>query len=202
MAVYSFQQLKDLWVMYGGSPNVANVAAAIALAESGGNSNATAHEPNGTLSRGLWQINSVHGANSSYDVATNVRAAVALYNSKGGKFTDWTTFNTGAYRKFLNGSPDTSGSDSGSSSGSEVSLLNPLDSLQSIADIASKLGDLVKGAAWFSDPHNIIRIAQVVGGGFLAISGVVMLSFSLVERSETGQLVSGVVKSAGKVAAL
>lgn len=198
MAVYSFQQLKDLWVMYGGSASVANVAAAIALAESGGNSNATAHEPNGSISRGLWQINSVHGANSSYDVATNVRAAVALYNSKGGKFTDWTTFNTGAYKQFLNGSPDTSGSGGGTT---DVSLLNPLDSLQSLADIATHLGDILKGAQWFSDPHNIIRIAQVIGGASLAITGVVLLSTSLVEHSDAAQVISGTVKNVGKVAA-
>lgn len=83
---YSFTELIDLWVKAGGSILYAPVAAAIAMAESGGRSDAiNSKNNNGSVDRGLWQINSVHGRQSTTDPLNNARAAVAI--SKGG--TDW-----------------------------------------------------------------------------------------------------------------
>lgn len=83
---YTFAQLQQLWTQAGGSSTAAPMAAAVALAESGGNPNSinTANS-NGTVDRGLWQINSVHGSQSTFDPLANARAAVGI--SKGG--TDW-----------------------------------------------------------------------------------------------------------------
>jgi lysozyme-like protein len=83
---YTFAQLKNLWVQAGGSAASSTIAAAIAMAESGGNPDSinTANS-NGTIDRGLWQINSIHGSQSTLDPLANARAAVAI--SKGG--TDW-----------------------------------------------------------------------------------------------------------------
>jgi hypothetical protein len=62
------------------------MAAAIAMAESGGNPNAVnGSNSNGSTDRGLWQINSIHGSQSTLDPLANARAAVGI--SKGG--TDW-----------------------------------------------------------------------------------------------------------------
>lgn len=77
-----------------------DVAVAIVMAESGGNTRASNTNKNGTTDRGLFQINSVHGAASTFDVNKNAAAAFSLYKKRGG-FGDWTTFNTGAYKKFL-----------------------------------------------------------------------------------------------------
>lgn len=83
---YTYAQLQDLWVQAGGSRTYAPIAAAIALAESGGRSDAiNTSNRNGTVDRGLWQINSIHGSQSTFDPLSNARAAVAI--SKGG--TDW-----------------------------------------------------------------------------------------------------------------
>lgn len=175
MATYTYSQIVDLWKLYGGPADVAPIAAAIAMAESGGRSDAIANEPNGSISRGLFQINSVHGLNSSTDVAINVRAAVQLYNSKHG-FSDWTTYNTGAYRKFLAGAnPLDYLADSQSST---EALFNPLDGLSSIADTLKKI---VEGATWITDRHNVIRIAEVIIGGGLILVGIAILNFSLVK---------------------
>lgn len=174
MATYTFEQLKSLWTMYGGPPEVANVAAAIALAESGGRSDATnTSNSNGSIDRGLWQINSVHGADSSYDIATNVRAAVRLYKSKN-NFSDWTVFKSGAYKKFLNGNPDVS--TGGSATNIGIDIPNPLDALR---DIADRIGTIIKAGEWFADVRNVIRIVQVMIGGALLLVGISILNVGL-----------------------
>lgn len=90
MARYTFQQLKDLWVQAGGSPVYADIAAAVALAESGGDPNSTnvnqGGSAPGSVDRGLWQINSYfHPSQSTYDPMANARGAVSI--SQGG--TNW-----------------------------------------------------------------------------------------------------------------
>lgn len=87
---YSFTQLEDLWKQAGGNAAYAAMAAAIALAESGGDPQSTNHNTNGTVDRGLWQINSIHGAQSTYDVMSNARAAVAISNN-GSNWKPWCT---------------------------------------------------------------------------------------------------------------
>jgi hypothetical protein len=96
---YSFRQLEELWIGAGGSRVEAAYAAAIALAESKGNPNAEGHNTNGTVDRGLWQINSVHGKLSTTDVAANAKAAVQIAKESG--FGPWVTYKTGAYKAYL-----------------------------------------------------------------------------------------------------
>ena len=96
--------LAHLWIQAGGSPKLANTMAAIALAESGGIENATNQDSNGTTDYGLWQINSSHGYNSAKlltDPMYNAQAAVAIEKSQG--LTAWSTYNSGAYKQFLQG---------------------------------------------------------------------------------------------------
>lgn len=78
------------------------MAASIALAESGGNPSGTNHNTNGSTDRGLWQINSVHGAQSTYDVGANTRAAISI-SKNGTTWGPWATYNNGAYKKYLTG---------------------------------------------------------------------------------------------------
>lgn len=95
--------LAQLWVEAGGNPSVANTMAAIAMAESSGNTQAIDHDANGSTDYGLWQINSVHGYNPTLLLSNplyNAKAAVAVYNSSG--LGAWTTYTSGAYEKYLN----------------------------------------------------------------------------------------------------
>lgn len=96
---YSKRDLMNLWVQAGGSPAKAGLAASIALAESSGRVSARNQNTNGTVDRGLWQINSIHGDKSTFDPMANARAAVALSND-GASFHPWVTYNTGAYKKY------------------------------------------------------------------------------------------------------
>ena len=105
MPVYSYAQLETLWVNAGGSKATAPLAAAIAEAESGGNSDAlNPNDNNGTQSSfGLWQIsNGTHAPPSPNwaSPAVNAQLAVGKWKAAGG-FSPWGTFTSGAYRAFL-----------------------------------------------------------------------------------------------------
>lgn len=92
--------LKSLWTKAGGSSKIATTMAAIAMAESGGNPRATNNNSNGTVDRGLWQINSVHGYKGNmFNPLTNARAALKVYKKQG--LGAWVVYNTGAYKKFM-----------------------------------------------------------------------------------------------------
>lgn len=99
---YNYAQLESIWVQAGGNAQYQAMAAAIAMAESGGNSAAYDDDTNGSVDRGLWQINSVHGSQSTFDVMGNARAAVAISNN-GTNWSPWVTYQTGAYQRFLQG---------------------------------------------------------------------------------------------------
>jgi hypothetical protein len=111
---YTYAQLEGLWIKNGGPKAEAPVAAAIALAESGGCTAAqNPTDNNGTqTSWGLWQIsNGTHAmpVPNIYDPSVNAQQAVAKYKDAGNAFSPWGTYSSGAYRQYLNGSttPDT-----------------------------------------------------------------------------------------------
>ena len=64
------------------------------------------YNPNGTLDWGYFQINTIHlkraGVNlrDLLDCKTNIDFAYQLYQEQGG-FTPWSTYTSGAYRRFL-----------------------------------------------------------------------------------------------------
>lgn len=108
MARLNANQLASLWVQAGGNPASAKTAAAIALAESGGRTDAlNPRAPD--YSVGPWQINyygNLRGPRTQQfgtpqqllsNPLANARAAVAI--SQGGKnFNPWSTYKSGAYR--------------------------------------------------------------------------------------------------------
>lgn len=90
---YSCGALESLWVSAGGPAGVEVTAAAIAMAESGGNPNAT--EPNSGAA-GLWQILGTVVPGNVYNPFVNAENAVKKYDDAGG-FSPWVTYTTGAY---------------------------------------------------------------------------------------------------------
>lgn len=114
---YTHSQLRELWVLAGGTDATADTAAAIAQAESGGCQYAK-HGPKddrpvkacvftfSTLenSYGLWQVNRnahpQYSAASLYTELGNAKAAVEI-SSGGTNFQPWTTYVNGAYKRFL-----------------------------------------------------------------------------------------------------
>jgi murein DD-endopeptidase MepM/ murein hydrolase activator NlpD len=97
-------------------------AVAIAMAESGGNPNAIGDKSIGG-SDGLWQIYTKAHPDlvqkyNLFDPLQNAMAAYQVYKNAGNKFTPWTTYNTGAYLKYVgqNATVNMSGSSGGTGS--------------------------------------------------------------------------------------
>jgi Lysozyme like domain/Tachylectin len=107
-----FAQIEGYWVAAGGPASNAATAAAIAGAESSYYPGIIqSGQPYSTTGWGLWQItpgSSVSQFGRDYqllDPWNNAGAAVAKYRAAGNSFRPWTTYNNGAYRQFLPGSP-------------------------------------------------------------------------------------------------
>ena len=107
---YSKEELVTFAQNAGFSGDDANTAAAIALAESGGNPHAynpeiLANAPQGQGSFGLWQIflyrHPEFFGQALYDPQVNANAAFKVYTDAGNSFSPWSTYDTGAYREYL-----------------------------------------------------------------------------------------------------
>jgi phage-related protein len=101
-------QIAKWWTGAGGPGEVAHVAAAITGAESGFNTQAVQQgQPYATTGWGLWQITPgdsepQFGINQALlNGPQNAGAAVAKYRGAGGSFSPWTTYEDGAYLKFM-----------------------------------------------------------------------------------------------------
>ena len=102
MAVYAAREIYRFARLAGFTPDQAVTMTAIALAESDGN--ASAHNPRGEDSRGLWQINvAAHpdlGRRNLYDPLENAKAAFQV--SGGGRdVSPWTTTHGGAAAPYV-----------------------------------------------------------------------------------------------------
>jgi cell wall-associated NlpC family hydrolase len=125
----------------GGAQGVANVLRqagfsesevpifmAIAKAESGWRPDAVNDKNrNGSIDRGLFQINSVHQGNPWYptnpsDPLQSAKAAYAIFKSQGLKA--WSVYNSGAYKQFLQSAPPVQVTATPSLSGGVVSTGN------------------------------------------------------------------------------
>ena len=87
------------------------VGVAVALAESGGNPSAVNHSNrNGSKDYGLFQINSVHkellAKHNWSDPVDNARMALSVYKGAGNKWTPWSVYKSGSYRRFYTGQAD------------------------------------------------------------------------------------------------
>jgi hypothetical protein len=111
MSRLTFDEIRALWINNGGHSASADVAAAIALAESGGRTDAYNPTPPDD-SVGLWQVN-YYGALRATRVARygtpewllahpdgQARAAIDI-SSGGTNFRPWSTYTSGAYRGHL-----------------------------------------------------------------------------------------------------
>jgi hypothetical protein len=176
----------------GLSPDRARVAAAVAMAESSGNTNAHNPVPPDD-SYGLWQINmrpeaggperrrklGITSNTALYDPATNARA-MAMISNNGGNFSPWSTYTTPdpkkSYKRYMNGAGDTGSvnpaldmpdllPDIGSIPG-----LEPLVGLTAMAELATA------AAEWIGNPRNWVRAVQVITGGILVGVGIAVMT--------------------------
>lgn len=103
--ILSKQQIMSVWTSNGGSSGTADIASAIALAESSGRTSVTSGNPDGGTNVGLWQLDT-KGVGAGYTVTQlqdpNTNARVTVFGSANGtNWSAWETYATGAYKKFL-----------------------------------------------------------------------------------------------------
>lgn len=176
MSTFGFTDLENLWVQAGGSQQEAGTAAAIALAESGGNPNALCDSCSGVpeYSVGLWQINlNAHPQWNSTDMRDpfkNAQAAVSLQKARG-NFTDWTTYIDGTFLRYVPGGSagfDSSGNvkttSSSTTANSSTTKKNGCVTFQTTLPFGIQV-------CWDAP----LGILAMLGGGVLVLGGVAIL---------------------------
>ena len=198
MTVYTYAQLEGLWLNAGGTTATAPLAAAIAMAESGGDSAATSTQLNGTCTNaGLWQLATPCGGGSGYtvaqlqDPATN--AAVAVTVSKSG--TDWSTWATyvsGAYKAFESASttPDTTGLPASATTAATLAAVTASNGA-TCALTLPVIGCLFQKSAL----RGLIGGLCLTGAGIIGLVAAVVLAASAFEHSGARTAVNQIRRS-------
>lgn len=184
-------QIYQLLRQAGFDMDAAIIGTAIALAESGGNTNATHTNSDGSVDAGLFQINSRwHPA--EFATATNpTSAAQSAYaiSDKGTNFGAWATFNDGSFRSFLGDAAKAAGGTAyGGNSPSTVLTPPPggdqgptTPSNQTGADATTSLvGDAVTSALVAVFGPYVKRAAAGIVNGLLVIGGTIMMLGGLI----------------------
>jgi hypothetical protein len=223
-----------MYAQSAGMPNP-QLMAAIAMAESGGNPRA--HNPiPPDDSYGLWQINMLgamgpsrraqYGITSNaqlFDPAVNARAAAKILSSQGPQA--WSTYSSGAYKKYLGavgsggGSGATAaswwdplynldpfglvpGNPSGASPGDPFGGNPPYSGTVDVATGVAGVAEAIqKAAVWMADPKHWVRVGYVLGGAVLAVMGLAIVAKPLVQQATPlGQAAKKLIPS-GKASA-
>jgi hypothetical protein len=178
VTTYTYGQLETLWEQAGGSASLAPTMAAIALAESGGNS--AAYNPSGAS--GPWQVeipaNSQYvpgGASNVFNGPDNAAAAVAIEKAQG--LSAWTTYTSGAYKQFLSGAaPATTSTTASAATSSSGGSLWPSGVTGFFTDLDKALGGVWGALAGFLSPGPWIRAGAGLAGVLLLALGLFALA--------------------------
>lgn len=186
MTVFSYSQLEQLWLNAGGSPSLEATMAAIAEAESSGNSTATGKDSE----EGLWQIDPHYWPAQyvTYDPLGNAKGAVHVESVQG--LGAWSTYNSGAYKQFLSGAaPSGSGSvPTSSTTGINIPLPPPFNNIPGIS--GGSTPSLLDPNTWLKDIGQTIlmslglptfkdlfqRLGLILLGAIIMFIGIQMLT--------------------------
>ncbi len=191
MATLSARQIAAVAQRAGFKGRDVTIAVAVALAESGGRTDAvnTANR-NGSRDYGLWQINTVHGSlltrGSWSNPDDNARMAYTVFSQAGNSWRPWATYNSGRYLAFMGAASAASANPDGSTT--------PSGNAQTAGFPGSEqLDGILKFGQFVTDSNNWKRAGLFLMGGILLI-------IALMRMTGDNQL-SGVTKSAIKLAA-
>lgn len=173
MPTLSPSQIYALATRAGLSSSAATVATAVALAESGGKTDAIGDVglEDGTWgpSVGLWQIRSVKAQSGTGGPRDATRLTDPSFNAQsmaqisgaGSNFQPWTTFNSGAYKQYIFKANDAATSDGGTGA---------VDPVGSVGETFSVLGKAFT-SGWGADAEKIM----FYGLGVAAAAGLVIV---------------------------
>jgi hypothetical protein len=172
MTTFSYGQLESLWIQAGGSKALAPLMAAIALAESGGNSAAMNYTDNGgtQTSVGLWQVSTgTHQFPSSWTTPLgNAQEAVAKYKSQG--LSAWGTYTSGAYKQFYKGGVNPSALPQGGGGGQASLTSSPLGNIG-----GDLINSVLSGLGLGSLTDLFKRLGLILLGGLIILVGIGIL---------------------------
>lgn len=191
MANLTDEQIAGYALAAGFPPQEIPKAVAIALAESNGRTDATNNNSNGTIDRGVWQINSIHSeaTGDMFNPNDNARAAKMIYAAAGNKWTPWSTNNNGMFLPYMvrgnkaAGNPAGAGALPPSAGGPSGPSLPSLPSL-SFSGMTDLFKKLTTAGFW-------VRI----GAFFL---GLFLLGMGILDIIGSNKTVQGVTKAAVK----
>lgn len=225
---YTYAQLKRIWLNAAKGTKYDNNAwaslmAAIALAESGGRPNATnPTDNNGTqTSWGLWQISTGTHAEPSpnwNNPVVNAQLAIGKLNSQG--LGAWGTYDSGAYKAYLNNNttaagsiPQITGASAASTQGAVLTAETRIEQAKAKTECA--LGYRQHFGIFFgvSGPGPTVSFcvasktqvrallggAVLVVGGITAIVGLSFLGIMVLGPQLTQKVAGGVLKGVDKV---
>lgn len=202
MTTYSTGELAALYMQAnpGVDSDTARTMAAIATAESSGRSSATNTNKNGSIDRGLWQINSVWLKNPDFvkrfgdlnDPITNARAAEYIRGKQG--LTAWSTYNHGSFRKFMgavvkNPVKAVKGAATGAAEGAASAAVDKATG--GIKDALTPVTSFVTGL-----PRMILRFQALAGIALLAAILIILGVVLLLKESDAGKAVAGAAMKA------
>lgn len=185
----SANQIAGAAIAGGFSGGDVATAVAIVFAESSGDPNATNHNTNGTVDHGLWQINDVNSGalalGNWQDPVTNAKMAVMIKKEQG--WRAWSTYNSGAYLKYM---PQGTAGALAPSQDYGTAAAATGDTAAAAGDTATAsdtlgLGPLMAASTW-------LRIAAVLGGAVLVFVAVAMLSGAAGTALDVGNIAAKV----------
>lgn len=170
MATLSPPQIFAYARQAGFSVGEAVIMTAIAGPESGGRTDATHKNNNGSTDLGVWQINDDANADvlsmgDWRDPAINARMARVIYKRQG--YSAWSVFKSGKYRDYL-------GDAMKASAGGGASILPPI-----IPDIPGAVGDTADAVKFITDPHTWLRVAMFGLGISLIAVALISIGYNV-----------------------
>lgn len=170
MTTLSDSQIAGLAQGAGFTGSQIPIMVAIALAESSGNPGATHTNSNGSTDYGLWQINSVHNFSGNLlDPQVNAAAARTVFNSQG--FQAWSTYNSGAYTRYLGRGQAAAANPTaatGGSGGGNVQTVSDT-SVSGSSALSTSVNTATSGSTW-------LRIGEFGLGSLLLIFAILRIT--------------------------
>lgn len=162
--ILSAPQIATLARKHGFTGADVAIAVAVALAESGGNTTATHKNTNGTIDRGLMQINSIHGNFDWANPDANMEKAHQIWKDAGGSWKPWSTFKSQSYLKFWTQAVKAAGT-------GDTALPT-----QTVSSSGNPFQPIIDFATFIGDGHNWVRIGMFAAGGILLLIALARLT--------------------------
>ena len=177
------------------------IGVAIAYAESGGDPKAVNHaNRNGSSDYGLFQINTVHKAllksGNWADPVDNAKMALKVYKDAGNRWTPWSTYNHGSYKKFYKASANYGSADLSDPTNTEDGAVNSLTG--SGATTMFTLGYLGDQAFWRRFAIGLLAVLLIIVGIWIIfrqpIAGAAKTLINVTPQGRAVNLATGAMK--------